>query len=179
MAMIFTLSSFSREWLREKAHIEAPPDELALALAKARREEAEEARREAERAAGTPVTEESYNAWWERFSAETAVAEVAQCVARCALRCCAVCALIHLALHSYFAHACTPLTRHCVRARRVDKGKRLTGRRFFETRGEAAAASEDEAEGELPLEEEEDEEDEEEEETDDEDWDPDALGCVL
>ncbi len=107
MAMIFTLSSFSREWLREKAHIEAPPDELALALAKARREEAEEARREAERAAGTPVTEESYNAWWERFSAETAVAEVAQCVARCAWRCCAACALAHLALHSYTAHACT------------------------------------------------------------------------
>ena len=78
MAMVFTLSTFAREWLREKAHIEAPQDEAALADARRREEEAEEARREAARAAGTPVTPETYAAWWERFSAEQG-AEVVQC----------------------------------------------------------------------------------------------------
>jgi hypothetical protein len=129
-------------------------DEAAQAAERARLEYEEEARREAERAAGTPVTPESYAAWWARFSAETGGggADVAAAPSG--------------------AHAAG------------DKPKRLTGRRFFETRGEAAAASEDEAEGEVPPEEEEEEggseggSDEEDEEDDDDEWDPDALGCV-
>jgi hypothetical protein len=151
MAMVFTLSTFAREWLREKASVDAPPDELELAAARARAEEAEEARREAERAAGTPVTPETFNAWWERFSAEQRAAGGAVV--------------------------------------EVEKSKRPTGRRFFETRGEAAlGGSEDEAEGEPPAEEgeegasdgssDDDEEDEEDEEDDDDEWDPDAVGCA-
>ena len=54
----------------------------------------------------------------------------------------------------------------------------MTGRRFFETRGEAAAGgSEDEAEGEVPPEEEAAEDGSEEEE-EEEEWDPNDLGCV-
>ncbi len=79
MAMVFTLSTFAREWLREKAQIEEPLDEAALAEARRREEDAEEARREAARAAGTPVTAETYAAWWERFSAEQGL-EATQCV---------------------------------------------------------------------------------------------------
>ena len=83
MAMIFTLSTAAREWLREKAAADAPPSEEALAAARAAAEYAEEARREAERAAGTPVTAETYAAWWARFSAETAaVLDPAVCVTR-------------------------------------------------------------------------------------------------
>ncbi len=55
------------------------------------------------------------------------------------------------------------------RCARLEKSKKLTGRRFFETRGEAAA---DEAEEE---EEEEDELDADEDD-DEEEWDP--NGCV-
>lgn len=79
MAQLFTLSTFAREWLREKAHIEAPLDEAAQRAARLRAEEAEEARREAERAAGTPVTPETYAEWWRRFSAETG-SDAVQCV---------------------------------------------------------------------------------------------------
>ena len=133
MAMVFTLSTFAREWLREKAKIEEPVDEAEIAAARRREEEAEEARREAERAAGTPVTAETYAAWWERFSAETGASG---------------------------ADA----------AAGGDKGKpRLTGRRYFETRGEAA-------EGEADGSDEEVEEGEEEEEDDDNEWNPDDLG---
>jgi hypothetical protein len=150
MAMLFTLSTSAREWLREKANIEAPLDEAAQAAERARLEYEEEARREAERAAGTPVTPESYAEWWARFSAETAGSGAD-------------------------AAGSAPAA--------GDKPKRLTGRRYFETRGEAAAAAEDEAEGEVPPEEEEDSEegsndDEDEDEEDDDEWDPDALGCV-
>ena len=77
MAMVFTLSTAAREWLRQRAHLELPADEDAVAEAARRAEEAAEAAREAERAAGTPVTAETYAAWWAAFSAEHAVAEVA------------------------------------------------------------------------------------------------------
>ena len=138
MAMVFTLSTFAREWLREKAKIEEPLDEAAIVAARLREEEAEEARREAERAAGTPVTAETYAAWWERFSAEMAAS----------------------------SGASDPSA--------ADKAKgRLTGRRYFETRGEAV---EEEAEGEASDEGEEEEGDDDDEDDDEEEWDPDALG---
>ena len=80
----------AREGLREKAQIEEPLDEAAIAEARRREEEAEEARREAARAAGTPVTAETYAAWWERFSAEQGL-DPAQCVRRaCAAACVSV-----------------------------------------------------------------------------------------
>ena len=135
MAMVFTLSTFAREWLREKAKIEEPLDEAALAEARRREEEAEEARREAERAAGTPVTAETYAAWWERFSAETAGGAGAEAAAG-------------------------------------DKAKgRLTGKRYFETRGEAAEGEADGSEASDSG-----EEGEEGEEGDDDEWNPDDLG---
>lgn len=139
MAMVFTLSTFAREWLREKAKIEEPLDEAAIVAARLREEEAEEARREAERAAGTPVTAETYAAWWERFSAESAAS----------------------------LGASDPSA--------ADKAKgKLTGRRYFETRGEAV---EEEVEGEASDEGEEGEEvDDGDEDDDEEEWDPDALG---
>lgn len=137
MAMVFTLSTFAREWLREKAKIEEPLDEAAEAEARRREEEAEEARREAERAAGTPVTAETYAAWWERFSAETGGVAGAEAAAAAA----------------------------------GDKSAkaRLTGRRYFETRGEAAEGEADgsEASG---------EEVEEAKEDDDDEWNPEDLG---
>jgi hypothetical protein len=134
MAMVFTLSTFAREWLREKAKIEEPLDEAALAEARRREEEAEEARREAERAAGTPVTAETYAAWWERFSAETAGGAGAEAAAG-------------------------------------DKAKgRLTGKRYFETRGEAAEGEADGSEASAS------DDGEEEEEEEDDEWNPDDLG---
>ena len=138
MAMVFTLSTFAREWLREKAKIEEPLDEAAIVAARLREEEAEEARREAERAAGTPVTAETYAAWWERFSAETGGGAGADAAAG-------------------------------------EKAKgRLTGRRYFETRGEAAEG-EDEG-SEASASDEEGDEDEDDDDDDDGEWNPDDLG---
>ena len=57
-------------------------------------------------------------------------------------------------------------------ARAAEKSKKMTGRRFFETRGEAAAGDEAEEE----EEEEEELEDDEDEDDDEEEWDP--NGCA-
>ena len=70
MAMLFTLATSAREWLRGKAHFVSPCDQVDPAVAKAQAEEEEEARKAAARLAGTPVTPESYAAWWARFQAE-------------------------------------------------------------------------------------------------------------
>ena len=143
MAMMFTLATFAREWLRDKAHYTAAGDVEDAAARRAAAEAEEEARRMAIRLAGTPVTAETYAAWWATFSAERQL-EMASLEA----------------------------------ATDPDKAKRLTGKRYFETRGDKAGEEDEE----------DDEEGDEAEDaalqgegyTDDsdEDFDPDDIGCV-
>ena len=145
MAMMFTLATSAREWLRDKAHYTAAGDVEDQAARRAAAEAEEEARRLAVRLAGTPVTAETYAAWWARFSAERQLEEAS------------------------LEAAADP-----------DKGKRLSGKRYFETRGDKALEEEDE---------EEDEGDEVEDaivagdqgdsdDSDDSDFDPNVLGCA-
>ena len=71
-AVLFTLYQSAREWLREKAHFVSPLDADEASQKKAAAEAAEEARRLAARAAGTPVNSQTYAVWLARFLAETA-----------------------------------------------------------------------------------------------------------
>lgn len=76
MAMIYTLVSVAQEWVNEKAlQAAAPSTDPALLLRK--EQEAEEARRAALRAHGTPVTPETFLAWQEAFAAERALSSTA------------------------------------------------------------------------------------------------------
>jgi hypothetical protein len=72
MAHIFTLHASAREWLRERAHFVGSGDIETEAARRSAEEAAREERVLAARAAGTPVTKESYEAWAARFAAETA-----------------------------------------------------------------------------------------------------------
>ena len=142
MAMMFTLATFAREWLRDKAHYTAAGDVEDAAARRAAAEAEEEARRMAIRLAGTPVTAETYAAWWATFSAERQM-EMASLEA----------------------------------ATDPDKAKRLTGRRYFETRGDKAG-EEDEEEGEEGDEVEDAALQGEGSDDSDEDFDPNDIGCV-
>jgi hypothetical protein len=112
MAMMFTLATYAREWLRDKAHFVAPCDMEDQAARRAAAEAAEEARRLAARAAGTPVTAETYAAWWSRYSAEQKLAQAT------------------------------------IEAADPAAPKRLTGFRYFETRGDKAGDEDEEPEDE-------------------------------
>mmetsp|Transcript_16213 Transcript_16213/g.19456 ORF Transcript_16213/g.19456 Transcript_16213/m.19456 type:complete len:259 (-) Transcript_16213:147-923(-) len=74
MAMIFTLVTFAKEWFIELVNgpveEEGEIDENDSAAA---REEAEQKKFEAQRAQGTPVTAETWQAWFTRFAAEMAL----------------------------------------------------------------------------------------------------------
>jgi hypothetical protein len=139
MAMMFTLATFAREWLRDKAHYTAAGDVEDAAARRAAAEAEEEARRMAVRLAGTPVTAETYAAWWATFSAERQL-EMASLEA----------------------------------ATDPDKAKRLTGRRYFETRGDKAGEEDEEEEEE--GDEIEDARIDDSDESD-EDFDPNDIGC--
>jgi hypothetical protein len=112
MAMMFTLATYAREWLRDKAHFVAPCDMEDQAARRAAAEAAEEARRLAARAAGTPVTAETYAAWWSRYRAEQKLAQAT------------------------------------IEAADPAAPKRLTGFRYFETRGDKAGDEDEEPEDE-------------------------------
>lgn len=73
MAMMFTLATAAKEWLREHANLEVGEVEDPAAAAKRMAAE-EERQAKARRAAGTPVTKESFEDWRTRFDAERALA---------------------------------------------------------------------------------------------------------
>mmetsp|Transcript_49682 Transcript_49682/g.94943 ORF Transcript_49682/g.94943 Transcript_49682/m.94943 type:complete len:150 (+) Transcript_49682:343-792(+) len=72
MAMIFTLVQSAKEQLREIV-TGCAGNEMDERAAQIAREEAEKAAKEAARRAGTPVTESTWAAWFERFRAEEAL----------------------------------------------------------------------------------------------------------
>ena len=76
MAMIFTLASWAKEWLRAKVRPgEGDGPVLDAAALAAAAVEAEEKRLAEMRAAGTPVTKAAFNAWAVEFEAELALAK--------------------------------------------------------------------------------------------------------
>ncbi|CAD7699871.1 unnamed protein product [Ostreobium quekettii] len=70
MAMIYTLITCAKELLRNKANV--PDEVIDEAEAKKRAAEEEEARRQAQRSAGTPVTPENFAEWKAKFDNEMA-----------------------------------------------------------------------------------------------------------
>mmetsp|Transcript_13868 Transcript_13868/g.29929 ORF Transcript_13868/g.29929 Transcript_13868/m.29929 type:complete len:259 (+) Transcript_13868:285-1061(+) len=72
MAMIFTLVTAAREWLRNIAGSGAGA--VDPELERRRQADEEEAKRAAARAHGTPVTIDSFNAWKAKYDAERAAA---------------------------------------------------------------------------------------------------------
>mmetsp|Transcript_26034 Transcript_26034/g.43628 ORF Transcript_26034/g.43628 Transcript_26034/m.43628 type:complete len:211 (-) Transcript_26034:384-1016(-) len=75
MSMMFTLAQSAKEMLRAIVCGEADTSGVVNEDGKTAAQEAEERRKEAARKAGTPVTKETWAAWFDRFNAEGLLAK--------------------------------------------------------------------------------------------------------